>query len=319
MMTKILLPLRSGNAQIKVYENSRDTHRVCNTTKAGASRVFGLVILVKFRLRINSRCITFAYCRIQPIRALSDCYSSLFFADIDSNRSEQLPFCVQMVARDFKVGMATCLSLLRCFNAGFQFLPNTFDHPRMNDGIFVSEDASCRDAVSTTGESMSAVQARQEEARRKRRKKKRSGSSLMSSCFQGKFDLGTYRRAVATGQLPSPLRIGGVQNCLARFRECVADLATCVIIALVTCISHAIRYLTLLKFRSQERLILRSIMRASSSTFLFGVQCNGRLPSYDYLIRVCIRPCNQTGGKWSMCTMIALFEIFPSFFHSEWR
>lgn len=42
------------------------------------------------------------------------------------------------------------------------------------------------DGVSSTGESMSSVQARQEEARRKRRRKKRSGSSLVSSCFQGK-------------------------------------------------------------------------------------------------------------------------------------
>lgn len=56
--------------------------------------------------------------------------------------------------------------------------------------FFVSEDANCRDTVNSTGESMSAVQARQEEARRKRRKKKRSGSSLMSSCFQGKIQYG---------------------------------------------------------------------------------------------------------------------------------
>ena len=42
------------------------------------------------------------------------------------------------------------------------------------------------DGVTSTGESLSAVQARQEEARRKRRRKKRSGTSLVSSCFQGK-------------------------------------------------------------------------------------------------------------------------------------
>lgn len=40
---------------------------------------------------------------------------------------------------------------------------------------------------------MSAVQARQEEARRKRRRKKRSGSSLVSSCFQGKYEQVTAR------------------------------------------------------------------------------------------------------------------------------
>lgn len=74
---------------------------------------------------------------------------------------------------------------------------------RLNEcalAMFVSEDAGCRDTVNTTGESMSAVQARQEEARRKRRRKKRSGSSLMSCCFQGKkfsihgiiYDSGNY-------------------------------------------------------------------------------------------------------------------------------
>lgn len=57
----------------------------------------------------------------------------------------------------------------------------------INNFFFVLEEASCRETANTTGESMSAVQARQEEARRKRRKKKRSGSSLMSACFQGKI------------------------------------------------------------------------------------------------------------------------------------
>lgn len=57
----------------------------------------------------------------------------------------------------------------------------------INKFFFVLEEASCRETANTTGESMSAVQARQEEARRKRRKKKRSGSSLMSACFQGKI------------------------------------------------------------------------------------------------------------------------------------
>lgn len=48
-------------------------------------------------------------------------------------------------------------------------------------------DGTCRD-VASTGETMSAVQARQEEARRKRRRKRRSGSSVVSSCFQGKLE-----------------------------------------------------------------------------------------------------------------------------------
>lgn len=48
-------------------------------------------------------------------------------------------------------------------------------------------DGTCHRDVASTGESMSAVQARQEEARRKRRRKRRSGSSVVSSCFQGKF------------------------------------------------------------------------------------------------------------------------------------
>lgn len=59
--------------------------------------------------------------------------------------------------------------------------------------MFVPEDATCRDTVNTTGESMSAVQARQEEARRKRRRKKRSGSSFMSSCFQGNVQWKEFR------------------------------------------------------------------------------------------------------------------------------
>lgn len=50
--------------------------------------------------------------------------------------------------------------------------------------VIVSGEGGCRE-VTSTGESMCSVQARQEEARRKRRKKKRSGSSLVSSCFQG--------------------------------------------------------------------------------------------------------------------------------------
>ena len=53
--------------------------------------------------------------------------------------------------------------------------------------MLVAGDTGCRE-VSSSGESLSAVQARQEEARRKRRKKKRSsGSSLVSSCFQGNY------------------------------------------------------------------------------------------------------------------------------------
>lgn len=56
---------------------------------------------------------------------------------------------------------------------------------RTNNGRCFSGDGTCRD-VASTGESMSAVQARQEEARRKRRRKRRSGSSVVSSCFQGK-------------------------------------------------------------------------------------------------------------------------------------
>ncbi|XP_034186768.1 MAP kinase-interacting serine/threonine-protein kinase 1 isoform X2 [Osmia lignaria lignaria] len=74
------------------------------------------------------------------------------------------------------------------------------------------EDATCRETVSTTtGESMSAVQARQEEARRKRRRKKRSGSSLMSSCFQELYRL--------TGEVLGEGAYASVQTCRSLYTD----------------------------------------------------------------------------------------------------
>lgn len=72
-------------------------------------------------------------------------------------------------------------------------------------------DTGCRE-VSATGESMSAVQARQEEARRKRRKKKRSsGSSLVSSCFQELYKL--------TGEVLGEGAYASVQTCASLYTD----------------------------------------------------------------------------------------------------
>ncbi|XP_031826994.1 MAP kinase-interacting serine/threonine-protein kinase 1 isoform X2 [Nomia melanderi] len=77
----------------------------------------------------------------------------------------------------------------------------------------VARDPSCisRDTVNTSGESMSAVHARQEEARRKRRKKKRSGSSLMSSCFQELYKL--------TGEVLGEGAYASVQTCRSLYTD----------------------------------------------------------------------------------------------------
>lgn len=77
----------------------------------------------------------------------------------------------------------------------------------------VREDTSCigRDTVKNSGESMSAVQARQEEARRKRRKKKRSGSSVMSSCFQELYKL--------TGEVLGEGAYASVQTCRSLYTD----------------------------------------------------------------------------------------------------
>lgn len=71
-------------------------------------------------------------------------------------------------------------------------------------------DGNCRD-VASTGESMSAVQARQEEARRKRRRKKRSGSSLVSSCFQDLYKL--------TGEVLGEGAYASVQSCTSLYTD----------------------------------------------------------------------------------------------------
>ncbi|XP_058794584.1 MAP kinase-interacting serine/threonine-protein kinase 1 [Phymastichus coffea] len=71
---------------------------------------------------------------------------------------------------------------------------------------------SLGDGVSSTGESMTAVQARQEEARRKRRKKKRSsGSSLVSSCFQELYKL--------TGEVLGEGAYASVQTCASLYTD----------------------------------------------------------------------------------------------------
>ncbi|KAJ8666840.1 hypothetical protein QAD02_008502 [Eretmocerus hayati] len=68
------------------------------------------------------------------------------------------------------------------------------------------------EAVTASGESMSAVQARQEEARRKRRKKKRSsGSSLVSSCFQELYKL--------TGEVLGEGAYASVQTCASLYTD----------------------------------------------------------------------------------------------------
>ncbi|XP_014474068.1 PREDICTED: MAP kinase-interacting serine/threonine-protein kinase 1 [Dinoponera quadriceps] len=71
-------------------------------------------------------------------------------------------------------------------------------------------DGTCRD-VTPTGESMSAVQARQEEARRKRRRKRRSGSSLVSSCFQELYKL--------TGEVLGEGAYASVQTCTSLYTD----------------------------------------------------------------------------------------------------
>ncbi|XP_015586396.1 MAP kinase-interacting serine/threonine-protein kinase 1 isoform X2 [Cephus cinctus] len=71
-------------------------------------------------------------------------------------------------------------------------------------------DGGCRE-VASTGESMSAVQARQEEARRKRRRKKRSGSSLVSSCFQELYKL--------TGEVLGEGAYASVQTCASLYTD----------------------------------------------------------------------------------------------------
>ncbi|XP_043490480.1 MAP kinase-interacting serine/threonine-protein kinase 1-like isoform X1 [Polistes fuscatus] len=73
-----------------------------------------------------------------------------------------------------------------------------------------ASDGTCRDVV-TTGESMSAVQARQEEARRKRRRKKRSGSSFVSTCFQDLYKL--------TGEVLGEGAYASVQSCTSLYTD----------------------------------------------------------------------------------------------------
>ncbi|XP_003423814.1 MAP kinase-interacting serine/threonine-protein kinase 1 isoform X2 [Nasonia vitripennis] len=73
-------------------------------------------------------------------------------------------------------------------------------------------EAGCRADVTSTGETVSAVQARQEEARRKRRKKKRSsGSSLVSSCFQELYKL--------TGEVLGEGAYASVQTCASLYTD----------------------------------------------------------------------------------------------------
>ncbi|XP_046423954.1 MAP kinase-interacting serine/threonine-protein kinase 1 isoform X1 [Neodiprion pinetum] len=71
-------------------------------------------------------------------------------------------------------------------------------------------DGGCRE-IASNGESMSAVQARQEEARRKRRRKKRSGSSLVSSCFQELYKL--------TGEVLGEGAYASVQTCASLYTD----------------------------------------------------------------------------------------------------
>ncbi|XP_012252791.2 MAP kinase-interacting serine/threonine-protein kinase 1 isoform X3 [Athalia rosae] len=71
-------------------------------------------------------------------------------------------------------------------------------------------DGGCRE-IASTGESLSAVQARQEEARRKRRRKKRSGSSLVSSCFQELYKL--------TGEVLGEGAYASVQTCASLYTD----------------------------------------------------------------------------------------------------
>ncbi|XP_043289176.1 MAP kinase-interacting serine/threonine-protein kinase 1 isoform X2 [Venturia canescens] len=65
--------------------------------------------------------------------------------------------------------------------------------------------------VTSAGESLSAVQVRQEEARRKRRRKKRSGTSLVSSCFQELYKL--------TGEVLGEGAYASVQTCVSLYTD----------------------------------------------------------------------------------------------------
>lgn len=75
----------------------------------------------------------------------------------------------------------------------------------------VRNDGNCREPVSTAGETISSVQARQEEARRKRRRKRRSGSSLASSCFQELYKL--------TGEILGEGAYASVQTCISLYTD----------------------------------------------------------------------------------------------------
>ncbi|XP_034946123.1 MAP kinase-interacting serine/threonine-protein kinase 1 isoform X2 [Chelonus insularis] len=68
-----------------------------------------------------------------------------------------------------------------------------------------------RNEVTSTGESLSSVQARKEEARRRRRRKNRSGSSLVSSCFQELYKL--------TGEVLGEGAYASVQTCTSLYTD----------------------------------------------------------------------------------------------------
>ncbi|XP_044578766.1 MAP kinase-interacting serine/threonine-protein kinase 1-like isoform X1 [Cotesia glomerata] len=71
-------------------------------------------------------------------------------------------------------------------------------------------DGNRRD-VTSTGEPLSSVHARQEEARRRRRRKHRSGSSLVSSCFQELYKL--------TGEVLGEGAYASVQTCTSLYTD----------------------------------------------------------------------------------------------------
>ncbi|XP_051166152.1 MAP kinase-interacting serine/threonine-protein kinase 1-like isoform X2 [Leptopilina boulardi] len=87
----------------------------------------------------------------------------------------------------------------------------SIDNVSAESGSGESCTTSPGDGVSSTGESMSSVQARQEEARRKRRRKKRSGSSLVSSCFQELYKL--------TGEVLGEGAYASVQACTSLYTD----------------------------------------------------------------------------------------------------
>ncbi|XP_014227484.1 MAP kinase-interacting serine/threonine-protein kinase 1-like [Trichogramma pretiosum] len=68
-----------------------------------------------------------------------------------------------------------------------------------------------QDEVTTSGESMNQVQARQEEARQKRRKKKRTSSSIYSTCFQELYKL--------TGEVLGEGAYASVQTCASLYTD----------------------------------------------------------------------------------------------------